>query len=85
MVTHMPRWTSLGKGGRLVIPAQYRKALGLKIGDRVVVRLDSGELRIITPRRALERAQEVVSRYAPKDRSLAKELIEERRTEARRE
>ncbi len=81
----MQRRTLVGKGGRLVIPAPYRKALGLEIGDPVVVRLDSGELHIFTPRRALERAQELVSRYVSRDRSLVKELIKERRAEAQSE
>jgi len=77
--------TSLGKGGRLVIPAPYRKALGLKAGDPVVVRLEGKEIRILTPEQALERAQEIVSKYVAKDRSLVKELIKERRGEAKRE
>jgi len=75
----------MGKGGRVVIPAPYRKALGLKAGDPVVVRLDDGELHISTPRQALQRAQELVDRYVSKNRSLSKELIKERRVEARRE
>ena len=77
--------TLLGKGGRLVIPARYRKALGLKIGDRVVVRLNGGEIQVFPARRALERAQAAVKKYATRRRSLATELIEERRVEATRD
>lgn len=77
--------TSMGKGGRIVIPAAYRKALGLREGVEVVVRLEGDELRILTFRQALRRAQELVSRHVSKGRSLAAELIAQRRGEAKRE
>src|SRR5207248_1536702 len=38
-VTHV----KLGEGGRVVIPAEYRKALGVKPGDDIVLRLQDGE------------------------------------------
>ena len=74
--------TKMGDGGRLVIPAGYRKALGLKPGDDVVLFLEEGEIRIITARQAIHRAQTLVRRYVPKGRSLSEELIRERREEA---
>ncbi len=77
--------TKLGQGGRLVIPVRYRKVLGLKIGDRVVVRLSEGEIRVFPARRALERAQAAVKKYTSKHRSFATELIEERRANAARD
>jgi AbrB family looped-hinge helix DNA binding protein len=77
--------TSMGKGGRIVIPAAYRKALGLREGVEVVVRLEGDELRILTFRQALRRAQDVVGRHVPTGRSLAVELITQRREEAKRE
>lgn len=75
----------IGEGGRLVIPASYRQALALKEGQEVIIRLEEGELRILTPHHALQRAQTLVRRHVPATRSLADELIEERRQEARRE
>ncbi len=72
-------------GGRVVIPAEYRRALGLHDGDEVVLRLIDGEVRIISVREAIRRAQEIVRQYVPRGRSLADELIAERRQEARRE
>ena len=74
--------TSVGQGGRIVIPAPYRKALGLKAGAEVIVRLERGELRIYMPAQALQHAQGLVRRYVPQERSLARELIAERRQEA---
>lgn len=73
--------TVIGVGGRLVIPAAYRKALGLKPGDEVVLVLDEGEVRVISKRQAIKRAQALVRRYVPKDRDLSGELIQERREE----
>ena len=76
--------TKIGEGGRLVIPAGYRKALGLKPGDDVVLFLEEDEIRIVTACQAIQRAQALVRRYVPKERKLSEELIRERREEAAR-
>lgn len=76
---------AIGLGGRVVIPASYRHALGLKEGDEVSLRMEEGELRLTTPDQALRRAQALVRRHVDADRSLADELIAERRREARHE
>lgn len=77
--------TIIGEGGRLVIPAEYRKALDLKPGDDVILVLEEEEIRLMTLRRAIQRAQEIVGRYIPEGRSLSDALIQERREEAARE
>lgn len=77
--------TRIDKNGRVFIPADYRRELGLKPGDRVVVELHDGEVRILSQLEGIRRAQELVSRYVSPDRSLADELIAERRAEAARE
>lgn len=77
--------TKLGQGGRLVIPTEYRRRLGLKPGDEVLVRLDEEGLHVSTPAQAVARAQALVRRYVPATRSLSDELISERRAEAARE
>ncbi len=77
--------THLGKNGRVVIPAQFRKALGVAEGDTLMMTLEDGTIRILTPRKALQRVQEMVRRYVPEGVSLADELIQERRAEAARE
>jgi AbrB family looped-hinge helix DNA binding protein len=74
--------TTMREGGRLVIPAAYRKALGLKPGDAVLLVLDDDEIRVVSARRAIARAQALVRRYVPKDKSLSAELIRERQEEA---
>lgn len=74
--------TKLGKGGRVVIPAEYRRTLGLKPGDEVILLLEEGEVRLLTPQRAVQRAQALVRCYIPEGRSLVEELLRERCGEA---
>jgi len=74
--------TKIREGGRLVIPAEYRKALGIKPGDEVLLTLEDGEIRVVSTRQAIARAQSLVQHYVPKGRSLSEELIKERREEA---
>ena len=76
--------TKIREGGRLVIPAEYRKALGIKPGDEVLLNLEDGDIRIVSTRQAVARAQTLLRRYIPKGRSLSDELIKERREEAAR-
>lgn len=76
--------TTIHEGGRLVIPAKYRKALELKPGDEVLLTLEDGEIRVISTRQAIARAQTLLRRYIPKGRNLSEELIKERREEAAR-
>lgn len=73
--------TKLAEGGRIVIPVEYRQALGLHVGDEVVLLLEDGEVRMMTPQQAIKRAQELVSQYIKQGRSLSDELIAERRAE----
>jgi antitoxin PrlF len=68
--------------GRLVIPAAYRKELGINPGDDVILTLEEGEIRLVTARHAIERAQRLVRRYVPEGQQLSQELIQERREEA---
>ena len=66
-----------------MIPASFRKRLGLKPGDEVVLELEDQEVRIRSQKEALRRAQEAVCDAVPADVSLVDELIAERRREAR--
>ncbi len=75
----------INENGRVVIPAAFRKELGIKPGDEVILRLDDGELRITTMKRRIERAQRRARKYIKPGVSLVDELIAERREEAKRE
>jgi AbrB family looped-hinge helix DNA binding protein len=75
----------VNENGRVVIPAAFRKALGIASGDTVVLRLDEGELKITTLRQRIKRSQEIVRKHVPRTVSLVDELIAERREAAKRE
>lgn len=68
-------------GGKLAIPAAYRRELGIAEGDTVTVELVDGELRVRPAALALRRAQEKVRRFNRDGRSLVDELIADRRRE----
>lgn len=65
----------------IAIPDEYLQALGLQVGDEIILRFEDGILRILTLQQAIEHAQELVRSYVPEGRSLSEELIEERRRE----
>ena len=74
--------TAIGPGGRVVIPAAYRKALEVKEGDYIVMQMDGEELRVVNDEKEFERAREVLAQYVPEGVSLVDELIADRRREA---
>jgi AbrB family looped-hinge helix DNA binding protein len=78
----MAEVTRLSEGERITIPAKLRRALHLKVGDPLLIEIADGELRIFTPDRAVQRAQQILSPYLAGKPSLADELIAERRAEA---
>jgi AbrB family looped-hinge helix DNA binding protein len=75
----------LGAGGRLVIPAKMRAALGMKIGDRLHVRLEENELRIFTFKEGRRKAQEIVRKHMPGNGHEVDDFLARKREEAARE
>jgi AbrB family looped-hinge helix DNA binding protein len=75
----------INENGRIVIPATFRKALGIHAGETVVLRIEDDELRITTLRQRVARAQHLIRKHVTSKKSLADELIAERREAARRE
>ena len=67
------------------MPVKLRKALNIKAGDEVVVRLENGSIRLIPMQQAVNLAQKAVKQYVPQGVSLVDELIKARREEARAE
>ncbi len=71
--------------GRIVIPAVIRKAMGLNLGDTVVMSLEDGVLRIEPQLAKIRRIQSEFKPLANPASLASDELIAERREEARSE
>jgi AbrB family looped-hinge helix DNA binding protein len=75
---------TVGRQGRIVVPARLRRRLGIEPGDVLIARAEDERL-VLEPRRAaLARLQRLFD-HIPADVSLVDELIAERREEAARE
>lgn len=77
----------MAQGGRIVVPARVRKALGFHDGDKLEYSIKNGAFMLTTRK---QRMQEVVDKFHkrfPPDpkRSLSDELIADRRAEQARE
>ncbi|MBY0531817.1 MAG: AbrB/MazE/SpoVT family DNA-binding domain-containing protein [Xanthobacteraceae bacterium] len=72
----------LGPDGRVVIPAAFRDALGLREGDTLFARVESGEIQLLTATAVMSRVNAMVREFVPEGVSLADELIADRRREA---
>ena len=76
---------NLDDAGRIVVPAKFRKSLGIEPGDPLTVTLDNNGLHVHTLKTTLEKVRALNRKKNPKKRSLVKELIAERRAEAKKE
>ena len=72
-----------GVQGRVVVPAPIRKALGFRPGEILVARVEDDHLVIEKPESVERRIRDRFRKV--RGRSLADELVAERREEARRE
>jgi len=77
--------TRVNENGRVVIPSSFRKALGIEVGDEVVLRIEDDELRITTQQRRIQKAQRRARQYVKRRASLVDELLAERRESAKHE
>jgi AbrB family looped-hinge helix DNA binding protein len=76
--------TTLGTGGRLVLPAELRQALGLRDGDHIVLQKNGNTVVLASQDSTLKEVQEFFRELVPEGVSLVDELLEERREEVRR-
>lgn len=80
-----PETIRIREGGRIVIPAAVRAALGVGPGDDLIAVVEDGELRLTTRAAKLRRLQERVRLLDKGSGSVVDEFIAERRAEAERE
>jgi AbrB family looped-hinge helix DNA binding protein len=85
-VHHPERYTvAVGERGRLALPDQLRRCLDLQPGDRLVIITEpDGGFRVVSAREQARRLYGLYRELAG-GRSLADDLVAERREEARRE
>lgn len=81
-MTHL---ATIGKSGRLVIPAPLRKTLGLEEGDGVTIELKEGRIEISPVAVSVRKAQAMVKQYFQKDDDLVEMLFEDRREAVKNE
>ncbi len=84
-MNHQSIKTKVTEGGRIVIPAKLRNALGIEVGKNVLLTLKNGVLEITTRDEAFQRIEEMMKPYIKPGRSVVDELIAERREEAENE
>lgn len=77
--------THVSENGRIVIPAVYRKAMGLKGGEVVTIRMDADGLHIQSRRQVLQKVRENMKKFIKPGRSMVDALLDERRADAKRE
>lgn len=80
-----PQRLTITSDGRVLIPQAMREAMMLAPDGTVTAQVHDGELRLVSPRVALQKAQEMVAALVPPDVSLADELIADRRAETARD
>ena len=79
---HESKRVRVDPGGRVVVPAGFRKALGIRNGQEVLMTLEDGFVRLQTIDAALERVRVVARRRYQSSSSVVDDFIAERRAEA---
>jgi AbrB family looped-hinge helix DNA binding protein len=79
-----PIAVQVSQGGRIVIPAEIRRKMGVNVGDQVLLCWsdDSHELHIATRTQRLQHARDLAKPYASTTDSVVDALIRERRQAA---
>ena len=80
-----PRRITVDPGGRVVVPAGFRRALGIRTGQEILMTLDDGFVRLQTIDAALERVRAIARSKRKSRNSVVAEFIAERRAEAAEE
>jgi AbrB family looped-hinge helix DNA binding protein len=73
-------WSQVSPSGRLSLPAEFRKALGLERGGKVLVELAGNEIRLRTVNEAVARVQARAKQvFAGKPRVSSDDFLAHRR------
>lgn len=86
LMAHKRFTVRLGERGRLVVPAEVRRSMGVKRGDLLALDLDeNAELLEVRTAAEVARSARGVLRHLAPGADLTTELLEDRREEAERE
>jgi len=66
--------TKIATGGKVSIPSIYRKQLGIKDGEEVLIEIQEGQLVITSLRTSLLKARNLINKYRSKKESLDEQL-----------
>lgn len=79
------RTVQVSETGRMNLPAEMRRAIGLTGSGRVILIQEDDGIRITTIDQALRRVRDLARPFRPEGRLASDELIADRRAEASRE
>ena len=83
--TELRNRVRIERKGRVVIPASFRSALGLTVGDEIELRIEDNEIRISTLQSRLAKSRQRLRTFVKPGRLLSDSLIAERRRAAMNE
>ena len=69
------------KDGKVEIPSEVTTVMGWQVGEKLMVQVQDGEVRIFSQTQAVQRVQAWVKSFVVEGRSLSDELIAQRRQE----
>ncbi|WP_275592544.1 AbrB/MazE/SpoVT family DNA-binding domain-containing protein [Aquamicrobium sp. NLF2-7] len=69
----------------MILPADIRRALNLKKGDKVIIEADGDRVELTTAQRERQRARALFRKFVPAGQPVVDQVIAERREEARSE
>ena len=70
------------ESGRVILPVELRRTLGLQKGDRVLIEADGDTVTLTTARLRRRRAQAHVARHLQSSGSVVDDFLREKREEA---
>lgn len=72
----------ISAGGRVVIPSDIRKKLGLNVGEEVIFKLEEDGVKLISLKESVKKIRLLSEKYKTSEKSLVNELLAARRDEA---
>jgi len=75
----------LQENGRMILPADIRRALNLKKGDKVIIETEGDRVELTSAQRERQRARAMFRKFVPAGQPIVDQVIADRRDEASRD